>query len=182
MRCKQARDEDGHAYCKRSAANSEELVEVALNDGCTTTKIFAEGFRQVSRQIRLRLIIRKMNNHPERPVRRQFSGPSHDIFLGFPIEVFLSKRKRIKRMEELCDVIDADFDHILRILRDHRPARSLHGCGVDSPTTPQLTSLVVPASAKTVTRQCENRMGSCGFDNMLLVAPPRMNSRKRECP
>ncbi len=31
-------------------------------------------------------------------------------------------------------------------------------------------------------RQCENRIGSGGFDSRLLVAPPRMNSRHRACP
>src|SRR6516165_2991208 len=30
--------------------------------------------------------------------------------------------------------------------------------------------------------QWENRMGSSGFDNILFVAPPRTNSRKREWP
>jgi len=30
--------------------------------------------------------------------------------------------------------------------------------------------------------QCENRIGSGSFDSKLLVAPPRTNSRKRECP
>jgi len=35
---------------------------------------------------------------------------------------------------------------------------------------------------RTPGRQCENRMGSSGFDNILWVAPPRTNSRKREWP
>jgi hypothetical protein len=30
--------------------------------------------------------------------------------------------------------------------------------------------------------QCENRIGSGGFDSRLLVAPPTTNSRRRECP
>jgi len=30
--------------------------------------------------------------------------------------------------------------------------------------------------------QCEKRIGSGGFDNRLLVAPPSTNSRSRECP
>ena len=57
-----------------------------------------------------------VNDDPERPVRRQFSGPADDIFLGLAVEILLAKRKRIKRMEELRDIIDADLDYILRIL------------------------------------------------------------------
>ena len=39
--------------------------------------------------------------------------------------------------------------------------------------------LVIPDQRS---HQCENRMGTGGFNSKLLVAPPRTNSRKRECP
>ncbi len=116
----------------------------------------------------MRLIIRKVDNDPEWVVRREFSGPSYNIFLSFPVEILLAKRKWIKRMEELCDVIDANFN---------RPS-AYTAISLSNPTSVYRRSL----KRHICHRQCENRMGSSGFDNMLLVAPPRMNSRKRECP
>jgi hypothetical protein len=114
MRRKQTGNEDRDAYREGAAADPEQLVQVPLNDSCATCEVSAEGLWQVSCQICLRLLIWEMNNDPERLVRGQLSGPSDDIFLGFLVEVLLTKWKRVERMEELRDLIDADFDHVVR--------------------------------------------------------------------
>ncbi|WP_325171102.1 hypothetical protein [Bradyrhizobium sp.] len=119
----QTSNQNRDAYRKRSPADPKQLVEVALNGGCPIREVFAERIRQVSRQVSLGFIIRKVNDNPEWPVSRQFPGPSHDIFFGLPVEVLLPKWKRIKRVEKLSDLIDADLDDVFSIFRGHRFVR-----------------------------------------------------------
>ena len=49
------------------------------------------------------------------------------------------------------------------------------------PVAPILT-LHRALAATAADSQCENRIGSGGLDNRLLVAPPKMNSRHFACP
>src|SRR5690348_13715287 len=49
----------------------------------------------------------------ERAVARQLPRPSDDVFLSFPIEILVTKRVWIKRMKELRNSINADFDQVV---------------------------------------------------------------------
>src|ERR1019366_6281508 len=61
----------------------------------------------------------------------------------------------------------------------HRDSRAVQHQQAQPEAPPQRDS----AFGRRITRhQCEYRIGSGGFDSRLLVAPPRTNSRKRECP
>ena len=54
-------------------------------------------------------------------------------------------------------------------------------CLREWPCAPILT-LHRALAATAADSQCENRIGSGGLDNRLLVAPPKMNSRHFACP
>ena len=119
-----------------------------------------------------------MNNDLEGSVGWHLPGPPDDVLLGLSVEILLTKWKRIKRMEELRDPIDADFDLILRRVQASAPYRPT-GAASES-GSPCVTRRSLARHIRH--RQWESRRGSGGFDNMLLVAPPRTNSLNRECP
>ena len=52
-------------------------------------------------------------------VGSQFAGPTDNIFLCFSVESAFPKRKRIKRMEKLSNVVDAKFDYVLCVCDCH---------------------------------------------------------------
>jgi hypothetical protein len=45
----------------------------------------------------------------------QLAHPTDNIFLGLPVEASLSKRKRIKRVKELRNLVDANLYGVSRI-------------------------------------------------------------------
>ncbi len=75
-----------------------------------------KAFRKLLGQSRLSLIIRKVDDDPERTIAWQFSCPSNDVVLNFAVEVFVAKGIRIERVKELFDRAYAHFDNVVSAL------------------------------------------------------------------
>jgi hypothetical protein len=61
----------------------------------------------------------------------------------------------------------------------HRDARAVQHQQRQAKPLPQRDRTI---NGRIGRHQCENKIGIGGFETMLLVAPPRINSRRRECP
>jgi hypothetical protein len=68
-----------------------------------------------------------MNNQLERKVERDFLSPADDIFLGIVIEIAVVKRRRIKRIEQLLQLAQSDFNYCFRA-RDLSIVASVIAC------------------------------------------------------
>ncbi len=62
-----------------------------------------------------------MHHQSPRLVRRQIGRPADDEFLGFRVEIPLTERRRIDRVEELSQLRDPDLDD-LTALREIVPS------------------------------------------------------------
>jgi hypothetical protein len=106
----EAEDENNNTNAKRAPANPEELIKVSLNDACSIGKISIKGVAQFPGIIRLSGAVGKMDDDSDWLIGPQFAGPTHDIIFCLAVEIALSKWKGVKRMKELRDLIDAEFD------------------------------------------------------------------------
>jgi hypothetical protein len=113
MRGGKARDQNQHADRKRTASDPEQLIEVALQTVGPMGEESAKRFAKLPRRLALVFGLRKVNDDLDRLVGGQFPCPSDDVFLRFLVEVSFSKRKRIEGVEKLCDILDADLDHLV---------------------------------------------------------------------
>jgi hypothetical protein len=109
----EAGDENNNTDAKRAPANPEKLIEVSLNDACSIGKISVKGAAQFACGIVLSDTVGKMNEDSDRLICGQFASPTHDKIFGLAVEISLPKWKGVKRMKELRDLIDAEFDGAL---------------------------------------------------------------------
>ena len=71
----------------------------------------------------------------------EFASPTDNIFLCLSVESSFPKRKRIKRMEKLSNIVDAKFDHVLCVCDCHGVA-SLRSRAVKERSVGELAELL----------------------------------------
>jgi hypothetical protein len=112
----QACNEDRDTDRERAAADPEQLVEFVLDGNGAAGEIAMKCLVQL---FGICVAIRDMDGDPDRTLVWQFSRSTDDVFFGILIEILFPERKRIERMKELREAVDADFDQMLRIFRCH---------------------------------------------------------------
>lgn len=113
MRCDKAHDKNENADAERAPTNPEKLIEIALDDAHSVGKMSAEGIAQLPRRSRLSDTVGEMDNDSDWLIDGQFARPTDYEILGLAIQVSLSKRKWVKGMKELRNLVDAKLDCVL---------------------------------------------------------------------
>ena len=91
---------------KRTAADPEKLIEIALQSVRAMGKISLERFAEFARRRLLDVAVGKMNDDPDLLIGGQFARPADDIILGLAIEIALAKWEWVERMKQLRDLVD----------------------------------------------------------------------------
>jgi hypothetical protein len=119
MRGDETQDQDRHADRKRAPADPKQLVEVSLKAIGPVEEVSPKSLAQLPRRRSLRCGPREVNDDPDRQAGGQLSCPADDIFLRFLVEIPLSKREWIERVEKLRDIIHADLDRLVCVYGCH---------------------------------------------------------------